>query len=574
MPADTVEEIPRLIKDCRHRQYIPGDKLGKGGFATCWASRQLCRREPVESSECALKVVKAHGMPTHLAKRFRIELEIHSKLKHPNVVDFYRAFTYHDLTYVALEICHNGSLADMVKRRKYLTMGEIRRFLIQLCGAVKYLHKRDVVHRDIKAGNIFLDRDLNVKLGDFGLAAVMDRTSSNGTSTFRRTTFCGTPNYLAPEVLNREGGHGISVDIWAIGILAYYLAVGKAPFHSKSREEIYERLRTGTYSWPELAPDQNEIPEDLRSLVGTLLVEESTRPTPNYIVRHPFFTRGFIPETLDPLCRSRRPRSARISGLPVDSRTYERLCRESCVGLSSRPAKLGAGGSQQQRERSIILELDEEYRSGVRVAIPLVEGIVYVGRKPAVRVPVISEASREREEAVAPVVPKLREITAVLQTASGSTRGIGPAFPVPVILEDPREGEQAAAPVVSKVREMTGVLQTTSGSKRGVGPAVGVPEILEDFQDKEGPAAPVAPKVRNMTRALQAITNNNKGIGPAVRVPVILEDSQEGEEAAAPMVPKVREMTGVLQATSGNSRGFAALQPPPKRPRRAGVCYE
>jgi len=148
MPADTVEEIPRLIKDCRHRQYIPGDKLGKGGFATCWASRQLCRREPVESSECALKVVKAHGMPTHLAKRFRIELEIHSKLKHPNVVDFYRAFTYHDLTYVALEICHNGSLADMVKRRKYLTMGEIRRFLIQLCGAVKYLHKRDVVHRE------------------------------------------------------------------------------------------------------------------------------------------------------------------------------------------------------------------------------------------------------------------------------------------------------------------------------------------------------------------------------------------------------------------------------------------
>jgi myosin-1 len=85
-------------------------------------------------------------------------------------------------------------------------MPEIRRFMIQTCGAIKYLHQRNIVHRDLKTGNLFLDRDMNVKDGDFG--------------AIRRTTMCGTPNYLAPEVLEKTGkGHDEKVDLWAIGIM-------------------------------------------------------------------------------------------------------------------------------------------------------------------------------------------------------------------------------------------------------------------------------------------------------------------------------------------------------------------
>jgi len=146
------------------------------------------------------------------------ELQLHSKLHHPNIVEFYRAFSFEQSTYVVLEMCENGSLADALRKRKSFTMPEIRRFIIQICGAVKYLHTRSVVHRDLKTGNIFLDRDMNIKVGDFGLAAVVISQKDLG---IRRTTMCGTPNYLAPEILEKGGkGHNEKVDLWAIGIIA------------------------------------------------------------------------------------------------------------------------------------------------------------------------------------------------------------------------------------------------------------------------------------------------------------------------------------------------------------------
>jgi myosin I len=155
---------------------------------------------------------------SHSYSQFVTELQLHSKLRHPNIVEFYRAFSYEKSTYVVLEICDNGSLADAIKRRKFFTMPEIRRFLIQTCGAVKYLHHRNIVHRDLKTGNIFLDANMNVKVGDFGLAAVLVGKNDMG---LRRTTMCGTPNYLAPEILEKTGkGHNEKVDLWAIGIIA------------------------------------------------------------------------------------------------------------------------------------------------------------------------------------------------------------------------------------------------------------------------------------------------------------------------------------------------------------------
>lgn len=146
------------------------------------------------------------------------ELQIHSKLCHPNVVAFHRAFSFGESTYVVLELCSSGSLADMLRKRKNLTMPEIRRFTIQISGAVKYLHARNIVHRDLKTGNLFLDEHMNIKVGDFGLAALL--VSGKDMDAKRRTTMCGTPNYLAPEILEKGKGHNEKVDLWAIGIIA------------------------------------------------------------------------------------------------------------------------------------------------------------------------------------------------------------------------------------------------------------------------------------------------------------------------------------------------------------------
>lgn len=97
-------------------------------------------------------------------------------------------------------------------------MPEIRRFIIQVSGAVKYLHARNIVHRDLKTGNLFLDEHMNIKVGDFGLAALL--VSGKDMDAKRRTTMCGTPNYLAPEILEKGKGHNEKVDLWAIGIIA------------------------------------------------------------------------------------------------------------------------------------------------------------------------------------------------------------------------------------------------------------------------------------------------------------------------------------------------------------------
>lgn len=462
MGEGKIEAVPSLITDASERQYLPGDRIGVGGFASCFRAKVLDRRLAPEAPECALKVVRAGIEAKHLRTRFKIELGVHSKLRHDNIVEFHRAFTFEEHTYIQLELCVNGSLTDMVRRRKFLTMGEIRRFLIQLCGAVKYLHARDVVHRDIKSGNVFLDANMNAKLGDFGLAAVMEPAAGTiGAAAYshaRRTTFCGTPNYLAPEVLSRDGsGHGTSVDIWALGILAYYLAVGRAPFHSKSKEEIYTRLKTGEYTWPELDPEENEIPSDLRSLVGTLLVEECRRPSADQMVRHPFFSRGFIPDRLDALARTRRPRWARMApgALPDSSRAYEELCRSSQVGpfdtqvagqpqapcaetattlmvaptMSVSGRKTNATNATTSKNdtphlTTVMLALEREYAAGIRLEIPLVEGVVYYARTQVETMP-SAPTSRKRQHVAEPthVYEDAEAAVSALHAAAASPGG-------------------------------------------------------------------------------------------------------------------------------------------------------
>ena len=137
-------------------------------------------------------------------------------MRHPHIVQFHRAFSFDSNVYVILELCPNGSVMEMVQKRKCLSLPEVRRFMVQLCGAVKYLHKRNVAHRDLKMGNIFLDRNMDIKLGDFGLAALFVSEKDEK----RRKTVCGTPNYIAPEVVDRsKRGHTQKVDIWSLGVI-------------------------------------------------------------------------------------------------------------------------------------------------------------------------------------------------------------------------------------------------------------------------------------------------------------------------------------------------------------------
>ena len=382
-PTTKIETIPPLIKDPLSRQYLPThpSPLGTGGFASVFRARVVDRRLPPEATECALKVVRTQTLQKtskQLRSRFRYELAIHNKLRHPHIVSFYRAFRFQDLTYVSLELAENGSLTDVMRKRKYLTMPEIRRYMVQLCGAVDYLHAREIIHRDIKAGNVFLDSDMNIKLGDFGLAAVLEPSPDDASLFSRRTTFCGTPNYLAPELLSRTKGHAVGVDIWAIGVLMFYLAVGCAPFQAKSKEDIYRRVMQQKYTWP-ITPEgfeDNDIPNALKDLVMSILVEEESRPNCRGVVEHAFFRNGFIPDRVDPLARTRRPRWARGVEAFSTSQSSDLSENEAWRKLLA-SSFVKEGPTKRGRLLSVLVEAEKEVAEGVLLEVPLQEGTVY-----------------------------------------------------------------------------------------------------------------------------------------------------------------------------------------------------
>jgi polo-like kinase 1 len=118
-----------------------------------------------------------------------------------------------------------------------------------------------VIHRDLKLGNLFLDSDMRIKVGDFGLATKLTHKDE------RRRTICGTPNYIAPEILEGKTGHSFEVDVWSTGVIMYTFLIGKPPFEAKDVKSTYKRILANAFSFPEQYP----VSEHARSLIRTIL---------------------------------------------------------------------------------------------------------------------------------------------------------------------------------------------------------------------------------------------------------------------------------------------------------------
>lgn len=121
---------------------------------------------------------------------------------------------------------------------------------------MKYLHSHRVIHRDLKLGNLFLNDKMEIKVGDFGLATKLEFDGE------RKRTICGTPNYIAPEVLEGKQGHSYEVDIWSLGVIIYTLIIGKPPFETNDVKTTYKKIRSNSYSFPEganITPDAKDL---------------------------------------------------------------------------------------------------------------------------------------------------------------------------------------------------------------------------------------------------------------------------------------------------------------------------
>lgn len=180
-------------------------------------------------------------------------------------------------------------MQELHKRRRTLTEPEVRYWMRQIVEATQFMHSSKVIHRDLKLGNLFINSSMKIKVGDFGLATTIQYDGE------RKKTLCGTPNYIAPEILNRGAGHSFPVDIWSIGCILYTLLCGKPPFETSNIESTYRKIRTNDYE----IPAHLKLSESAKDLIRwTLHADPSRRPTLEEISQHDFMANGFCPETL------------------------------------------------------------------------------------------------------------------------------------------------------------------------------------------------------------------------------------------------------------------------------------
>ncbi|KAM4594486.1 serine/threonine-protein kinase PLK1 [Fundulus diaphanus] len=288
-----LKEIPDTLVDPRTtKSYTRGRFLGKGGFAKCYEITDVETKQVF-----AGKIVpKALILKQHQREKMTSEIAIHKSLNHANIVGFHGFFEDDDFVFVVLEICRRRSLLELHKRRKAVTEPEARYYMSHLLNGVQYLHNNKVIHRDLKLGNIFLNDDMEVKIGDFGLATKIQFDGE------RKKTLCGTPNYIAPEVLCKKG-HSYEVDVWSLGCILYTLLVGKPPFETSCLKETYSRIKKNNYVIPW------HINPVAASLIKRMLNADPTqRPTVAQLQEDEFFTSGYIPLRLPTTCLTVAPR--------------------------------------------------------------------------------------------------------------------------------------------------------------------------------------------------------------------------------------------------------------------------
>uniref|UniRef100_A0A8C7I1T5 Serine/threonine-protein kinase PLK n=1 Tax=Oncorhynchus kisutch TaxID=8019 RepID=A0A8C7I1T5_ONCKI len=270
-------DLAQVVTDSKTgKSYSKGKLLGKGGFARCYEMTDLSSNKMY-----AVKVIpQSRVSKPHQRDKITNEIELHKTLHHKHVVKFSHHFEDQDNIYIFLELCSRKSLAHIWKARHTLTDPEVRYYLRQIISGLKYLHNRGILHRDLKLGNFFVNENMELRLGDFGLAAKLETVEQ------RKKTICGTPNYLAPEVLNRQG-HGTESDVWSLGCVMYTLMCGNPPFETLDLKETYKCIKEVKYNLPStLSPAAQKL------ISGILQKDPSDRLTLDQILNHQFFTKA------------------------------------------------------------------------------------------------------------------------------------------------------------------------------------------------------------------------------------------------------------------------------------------
>ena len=262
--------------------------LGEGSYGKAF----LCENQSTNLT-CVIKQIVVEGMSDKEKEDVFNEAAILGKLDHQNIIKLFEVFDSkvpkHTLNIVT-EYADGGDLAEKIKSQnnKPFTEQEILDYFTQICLALKHIHEKKIIHRDLKSGNVFLMKSGLVKLGDFGIAKGFQNTMD------KAKTMVGTPYYLSPEIIENKP-YDAKSDIWSLGVLLYEMMTFKMPFNANSLPNLSLKIMRGNY-----APPPSVYTRDLREIVSRcLMVNPSRRPRIQEILSMPIIQnriRNFLDE--------------------------------------------------------------------------------------------------------------------------------------------------------------------------------------------------------------------------------------------------------------------------------------
>jgi len=235
--------------------------IGKGSFGKVFLVREIKTNEMF-----ALKVLRKDNIiKRNQVEHTKTERSVLGYVNHPFIVGLNMAFQSKDKLYFVLDYCAGGELFFHLSKVGKFAEPRARFYASEIVLAISYVHELDIIYRDLKPENVLLDAKGHVRLTDFGLSKEGISSSSSGA-----TSFCGTPEYLAPEILNRQG-HGRAVDWWSLGALLYEMLTGLPPFYCRDREKLFEKIRRGHLDYP------RSLSSRAQSLLRGLLTKDPKR---------------------------------------------------------------------------------------------------------------------------------------------------------------------------------------------------------------------------------------------------------------------------------------------------------
>uniref|UniRef100_A0A8C3JEH1 Maternal embryonic leucine zipper kinase n=1 Tax=Calidris pygmaea TaxID=425635 RepID=A0A8C3JEH1_9CHAR len=259
------------------KYYELHETIGTGGFAKVKLAQHLLTGEKV-----AIKIMDKLALGDDLP-RVKTEIDAMKNLRHQHICQLYHVIETSTKVFVVLEYCPGGELFDYIISKDRLSEEEARVFFRQIVSAIAYVHSQGYAHRDLKPENLLIDKEHNLKLIDFGLCA-----KPKGGLDNRLSTFCGSPAYAAPELIQGKAYIGSEADIWSMGVLLYALLCGFLPFDDNSLMAVYRKITRGKYSIPKwLSPGSTLLISQM------LQVDPKKRITVKHLLSHPWLVQGY-----------------------------------------------------------------------------------------------------------------------------------------------------------------------------------------------------------------------------------------------------------------------------------------